>query len=335
MSTATHATPCPIWSDWALDHLQVGLIILDAQHQVVFANQWFLQHAGLESCDMLNKTLFHVFPQLESSHFGMFLAQATRSGFPALLSQSLHPTPFPLHLPAAQRGQDKLLRQSIRIIPMSFSASSDADQRYTMIQIVDVTHSVLRERLLKAQASKLQSLANLDALTGLGNRRMLNEKLAHELRVSTKTGGNLAVVIFDIDYFKQFNDIYGHLAGDTCLRQVADALRDVCRRPNDVVARFGGEELVAILPETDQSGAMQVAHKVLQQVQLLQIPHAGSGVARILSLSAGVAVSKPLQSLTPDALLGLADRALYEAKGSGRNRVCGFDAQDALIVTAM
>jgi len=330
------STPCPIWSGWALDHLQVGLIMLDAQNRVVFANRWFLQYAGLESGDILNKTLLQVFPQLESSHFIMFLAQSISSGFPALLSQSLHPAPFPLYLPAAQRGQDKLLRQSIRIIPMGFGATAYMGQRYTMIQISDVTHSVLRERLLKAQASKLQGLANLDVLTGLGNRRMLNEKLAHEFRATVKAGTDLAVLMFDIDYFKQFNDIYGHLVGDTCLRQVADSLRDVCRRPNDVVARFGGEELVAILPETDHVGAMQVAQKVLQKVQLLQIPHSGSCVARVLSLSAGVATFSSLRSpLTPDALLGLADRALYEAKGSGRNRVCGFDAQGTLVVIKM
>jgi diguanylate cyclase (GGDEF)-like protein len=321
-------TPCPCWSGWALDHLQLGLLVLNAQRQVVFANEWFLRHAAITAEDIVQKTLIEVFPQFERSHFIMFLTQALTSGFPALLSQSLHPAPFPLYLPSAQRSQDKLLRQSIRIIPMGFGIASTMDQRYTMIQITDVTHSVLRERLLKAQASKLQGIANLDVLTGLGNRRELDEKLAQELRLATRENSTLALVMFDIDYFKQFNDLYGHLAGDECLRRVADTLREVCRRPQDVVARFGGEEIVVILPKTDRAGAMQVANEALQQVRHLPIPHAGSMVSDVLTLSAGVAVSDPAHALTPKALLELADRALYAAKASGRNRVCVDNAQN-------
>ncbi len=313
----------PPWSGWALEHLHLGLLVLDAQARVVFANRWFLQHSGLASAQILNKTLADVFPQLERSHFNLFFQQAQATGFPALLSQTLHPAPFPLFLPAPQRCQDKLLRQSIRIIPMGFQAASMLDQRYTLIQITDVTHSVLRERLLKGQATKLDELAHLDTLTGLGNRRLLDERLAAELRTASRIGTTLAAVMFDIDYFKQFNDHYGHLAGDACLRQVADVLHELCRRPHDVVARFGGEEMVAILPETECAGALQLARSVLQRVRDLKIPHAGSRIADILTLSAGIAVATPDKPLLPEALLNLADQALYRAKNGGRNRVSG------------
>ena len=316
----------PTWTGWALDHLQLGLLVLDGQSRVVFANQWFLRHAHLSSEQILNKSLAEVFPQLARSHFTLFLNHALASGFPALLSQTLHPAPFPLYQPSSQRSQDKALRQSIRIIPMGYQAASESDQRYTLIQISDVTNSVLRERLLKAQASKLQDMANLDTLTGLGNRRLLNDKLALELRAANRLGTSLAAVMFDIDYFKQFNDLYGHLLGDECLRQVAGVLRDVCRRPHDVVARFGGEELVAILPETDHAGAMQLARDVLQRVRDLAIVHAGSAVAPVLTLSAGVAVSEAGRVLSAEALLDAADRALYRAKDAGRNQV-GTEAQ--------
>jgi diguanylate cyclase (GGDEF)-like protein len=271
----------------------------------------------------LQKTLTEVFPQLERSHFNLFYQQAQASGFPALLSQTLHPVPFPLFSPSPQRSQDKLLRQSIRIIPMGFQTVSTVDQRYTLIQISDVTHSVLRERLLKAQAIKLDEMAHLDTLTGLGNRRLLDERLAAELHTASRVGTTLAAVMFDIDYFKQFNDHYGHLAGDACLRQVANVLRELCRRPHDVVARFGGEEMVAILPETECAGALQLARSVLQRVRDLKIPHAGSRIADQLTLSAGIAVATPEQPLLPEALLDLADRALYRAKSGGRNRVSG------------
>lgn len=313
----------PPWSDWALDNLQLGLIVLDGQSRVVFANKWFLRHAEMAFDQMAQKKLDEVFPQLVRSHFMLFLTHALASGFPALLSQTLHPAPFPLYLPSAQRSQDKVLRQSIRIIPMGFQATRIADQRYTMIQISDVTNSVMRERLLKAQADKLHDMANLDTLTGLGNRRLLDDKLAQELRAASRLGTSVAAVMFDIDYFKQFNDLYGHLKGDDVLRSVGAVLREICRRPRDVVARFGGEELVVILPETDQVGAMQLAHEVLQRVRDLQIAHAGSDCAQVLTLSAGVAVSAPHQVLTAESLLNLADIALYRAKDAGRNQVCG------------
>ncbi|MDR3369646.1 diguanylate cyclase domain-containing protein [Rhodoferax sp.] len=315
------------WAAWALDYLEVGLLVLDGQNRVVFANQWFLRHARLSSTQVLHKSLPEVFPQLETSHFTLFLEHALASGFPALLSQTLHPAPFPLYMPASQRSQDKQLRQSIRIIPMGYQAASAAEQRYTLIQISDVTNSVLRERLLKAQASKLQDMANLDSLTGLGNRRLLDDKLLVELRAASRLGTSVAAIMFDLDYFKQFNDLYGHLSGDECLRKVATILRDICKRPHDLVARFGGEEMVAILPETDRAGALQLAGEVLRRVRKLGIAHAGSAVADVLTLSAGVAVSEPGHLLTPEALLDQADHALYSAKNAGRNQVCGTRTQ--------
>lgn len=314
---------CPPWSAWVLERLQMGLLVLDAQGCVVFANHWLLTHAGMNADAVLGKDLTEVFPQLKDSAFARSLAQVIQSGFPTLMSQTLHPAPFPLYLPWPQRGQDKLLRQSIRIIPAGGLTATAMDQRYTFIQISDVTQSVMRERLLKAQAVRLKSMAQVDVLTGLGNRRRLDEVLPAALRTSGKTAQPLSVIMFDIDYFKQFNDIYGHLEGDECLRQVAQVLREVFRRPQDVVARFGGEELIAVLPETEQRAALALAEQVLQQVRALGRVHSGSKVATVVTLSAGVAVYEPAFGQTPDGLVLAADQALYLAKSSGRNQVCG------------
>jgi len=315
---------CAPWSNWLQENLQLGLIILDDQTRVVFVNRWFLRHAQISEQQILQHKLSDVFAQLEKEHFNLFLTQAMNSGFPALLSQTLHPAPFPLYQPGVQRGQDKLLRQSIRIIPMSAEAAQSAGQRFTMIQITDVTHTVLRERLLKAQANKLQGLVNMDVLTGLGNRRMLDEHLAHALSSAVRTRIPVALVMFDIDFFKQYNDTYGHLHGDACLRRVADVLRQVCRRPHDAVARFGGEEMVAILPETDLDGALAVGNEVLQQVRAMQLPHSNSQCAPFVTLSAGVSVSTPPAHLAAKNLIDQADQALYAAKNAGRYRVCSF-----------
>ncbi|NCP40293.1 MAG: sensor domain-containing diguanylate cyclase [Rhodoferax sp.] len=318
----TPGCDCPPWSAWVLDHLQLGLLVLDAEQRVVFANRWFLQHTGLTAPALLQRQLDEVFEQLKGSAFLYSLTQAVASGFPTLLSQTLHPAPFPLYLSAAQRDQDKLLRQSIRIIPAGLSQVGSMDQRYTFIQITDVTQSVMRERLLKAQASKLKALANVDVLTGLGNRRLLDDSLPQLVRLVGKQGAALSLVMFDIDYFKQFNDTYGHLAGDDCLRQVAGVLRQVFRRPADLVVRFGGEELVAVLPETELDDALALANQVLQQVRDLAIVNAGSRVAKVVTLSAGVAVLQPGTASTPMNLLQQVDQVMYAAKSAGRNQVC-------------
>ncbi|GAB4397727.1 MAG: hypothetical protein OHK0048_07030 [Rhodoferax sp.] len=314
------------WKDWVLDQIQVGLLVLDEKTQVVFANPWFLQHAGLEADAVVGRDLFAVFPQLKGQYFETLMQQVLRSGFAAMMSQSLHPTPFPLYVDRGQRDQDKLLRQSVRIVPMSRTTANSLGQRYVLIQITDVTTAIARERLLKAQAIKLQSMAHLDVLTNLGNRRHLDETLTNALKAARRARTPVGVVLFDIDYFKQYNDHYGHLAGDACLRRVADVLRAVCKRPHDSVARFGGEELVAVLPDTDEAGAARVAEQVLQAVRDLQIAHAHSSAANVLTVSAGVSACVPTQPVDAQTLLQQADIALYQAKAQGRNRWIPFSA---------
>jgi diguanylate cyclase (GGDEF)-like protein len=309
------------WLDWVLSNTQTGLILLDAQARVVFANKWFLSRAGLSSDQALDHTLAHLFPVLQGSHFERALAKAMKSGFPCVLSQTLHPAPFPLYAHAGQRSEGKSLRQSIQIIPMGPSDSQRAGQRYTLVQISDVTPNVLREGLLKAQADKLNDMAFHDGLTGIGNRRAFNEDLASELRAASRSAAPMALVILDIDHFKQYNDNYGHPAGDACLIQVAEVLRTVCKRPRDRVARFGGEEMVAILPDTDAQGAILVASAILEGVRALQIPHHHSATAQVLTASAGIAVVTAEQPETGISLLQKADAALYAAKRQGRDHV--------------
>jgi diguanylate cyclase (GGDEF)-like protein len=128
------------------------------------------------------------------------------------------------------------------------------------------------------------------------------------------------LILADVDYFKAFNDCYGHPAGDDCLRQVAAALCSVGRRPGDLAARYGGEEFAIVLPSTALEGAVDVAKAVARVIEGLAIPHARSSVGQILTLSQGIDSLVPTQETTPEKVIELADRALYEAKQQGRNR---------------
>lgn len=168
---------------------------------------------------------------------------------------------------------------------------------------------------------ELQRLSQEDVLTNLPNRRRFEMSLAKEWKWMLREQRPLALILCDVDFFKQYNDTYGHLQGDQCLRAVAHALREKVHRPGDLVARYGGEEFVAILVDTDLAGAQVVAEAFRQAVRGLQIPHRSSSVDGCVTLSVGVASLVPEVGLEPEALVSLADQALYLAKQRGRNRV--------------
>ncbi|MCP4154150.1 MAG: diguanylate cyclase [bacterium] len=175
------------------------------------------------------------------------------------------------------------------------------------------------QKQLKKANQILSNLSTLDGLTGIPNRRRLDEFIETEWRRSFRTATPISVIMIDIDYFKHYNDNYGHLAGDDCLKQVAKALAETIKRPSDLVARYGGEEFLAVLPETDLGGALLVVEALSQAITGLAIPHGYSTVAPYITISQGLAVTVPSGKASPGQLLEAADKALYEAKSYGRN----------------
>jgi two-component system chemotaxis family response regulator WspR len=167
--------------------------------------------------------------------------------------------------------------------------------------------------------SELQRLSSMDGLTSLANRRQFDKTLETEWARAIRGGLPLSLIFADIDFFKRYNDHYGHQNGDDCLRQVAGALQKTIHRPADLVSRYGGEEFVMILPETTDEGALAVAEKVLATVAALKIPHANSEAAGHVTLSIGVATLCPKEGAQPQELIEMADKMLYRAKERGRN----------------
>ena len=167
----------------------------------------------------------------------------------------------------------------------------------------------------------LEHLANVDGLTELANRRRFDEVYAMEWQRARRTGEQLSLALLDIDCFKQFNDMYGHPAGDRALRAVARAAAAQMRRPADLAARYGGEELVLVMPDTDASQAGYVANAIREAVALAGIAHAGSSAAAWLTVSIGGATFLPDSGEPAAALFEAADAHLYKAKQAGRNRV--------------
>lgn len=168
---------------------------------------------------------------------------------------------------------------------------------------------------------KLQEQSLMDGLTGLANRRRFDEYLGVEWGRARRLKKTLSLIMIDLDAFKAFNDNYGHLAGDDCLRKVAMALKEGLKRPADLAARYGGEEFAVILPDTGKQGALALAEELRDRVEALKIPHAYSPVAQNVTVSLGVATLVPAKEESPDPLIEHADQALYQAKEKGRNRV--------------
>lgn len=184
-----------------------------------------------------------------------------------------------------------------------------------------VVHARVRTQLtLKAQADLLRELAFVDGLTGVHNRRHFDARLQAESRRAQRSRAPLAVALADVDHFKRYNDHYGHQAGDACLQAVARALKGEVYRAPDLLARYGGEELVALLVDTDLAGARVVAERAVAAVRALALPHADSPTAPVVTVSAGVGSMVPHAPDDGPRLLRLADAALYAAKQAGRNR---------------
>lgn len=187
-----------------------------------------------------------------------------------------------------------------------------AQMRYSLL--------VLTRRLDEANR-ELTRLSAVDGLTGIANRRQFDEFLGREWARGMRHESEISLLMCDIDFFKQYNDLYGHPAGDECLRRVAEALSARLKRPTDLVARYGGEEFAAILPDTSAEGALQLADAMRDDIERLAIPHA-AGKGGVVTLSVGAAWRMPNRD-TPSSssLLKAADEALYQAKYAGRNCV--------------
>ena len=186
-------------------------------------------------------------------------------------------------------------------------------------ELSDTKHTLLETNRVLAQ------MANVDGLTSVANRRFFDSVFEREWRRAVRLTEPLSIMLIDIDFFKQYNDLYGHLAGDDCLKRVARTLANRARRGADLVARYGGEEFVVLLADTDLKDATDMAEYFRNQVQMLNIPHGRSCAADTLTISVGVAGGVPHRQLDHSGLLGMADTALYQAKAAGRNRVAQAD----------
>jgi diguanylate cyclase (GGDEF)-like protein/PAS domain S-box-containing protein len=214
-------------------------------------------------------------------------------------------------------GQWRWLQVRGRIV------SRDANGDVTRIvgTLIDISKYKHVEVALQKANDELLRLAALDDLTQIANRRRFDDRIAQEWRRAKRNEKSVAVIICDIDFFKNFNDTYGHLRGDDALYTVAQSIQSTLKRPMDLVTRYGGEEFAVILPGTDSEGAKRVATQIKTAVDELRIAHKSSRVSKYITLSFGAAAVVPVEGLSSKKLIEAADQALYHAKAKGRNRI--------------
>ncbi len=206
--------------------------------------------------------------------------------------------------------------------------------RRVVIAHENITERKLAQEMLEESHRQLEAISITDGLTGIANRRHFDEVLVEENARHARSGAKLSLIMLDIDFFKAYNDSYGHVEGDKCIQRIAQVIADCANRPADLVARYGGEEFVCILPETDSIGAVVIAEKIRKGISALKIPHIGSINADHVTASLGVVTTHCDADKSVSEIIVMADNLLYEAKNSGRDSVQFSDLSNAVLASS-
>jgi diguanylate cyclase (GGDEF)-like protein len=297
--------------------VKIGTIVLDSDERVVFWNRWMEQHARMPAETVLGKRFIDIFPELEHGRTHAAVQGALTNNFASLISQTLNKAPFPCYAPSVDPTQKVRIQQAVQVMPIEVATMA----RHCLIQITDVSMAVEREKQLREKTQELESQSFTDGLTGIANRRCFDSYLEDEFRRAKRAVTPLSLIMVDVDYFKNYNDNYGHQRGDQTLIQVAEALSSVINRSGDLLARYGGEEFAAILSNTNEDGARRMAEEMRSIVEAQALEHGYSKTADCITISLGVATVIPTLDSNASGLIDAADRALYQAKAEGRNRV--------------
>ena len=229
---------------------------------------------------------------------------------------------MPAMMPSSAHGRKVenwcVMPQAGTRLYLAIDAGPIFDESGKLVAVVET----LRDMTVQKEAqAELERLATRDGLTSVANRRSFDETLNMEWRRASRESRALSLLMIDVDFFKPYNDTYGHQGGDECLRQVAAAMSGVVKRASDCVARYGGEEFSILMPSTEPEGALIVAERIRAAVEALHLPHSGSKVADHVTVSIGVASMHVGSEGLSAGLVAAADAALYRAKHEGRNRV--------------
>ena len=306
-------------ASWSLilDAVELGLVLVDLEARVLLWNGWLTRHSGVSAEAARAQPLVNVFDADLSPSFVAALNNALRYKLPVVLSNVLHLCPLPLYAQSPAGAAGERMPHAITMTPLTVPPWGAC----CLIQITDSSRAISREKVLQRQSDRLNREVMTDGLTRAFSRGFFDQFYQQEFALAQRQSTRLSLIMIDVDYFKDYNDAYGHPAGDKVLIAVVQALQSVLLRATDKLARYGGEEFVVILPDCAQYKALAIAEKLRAAVSALQLPHRQSGIAAHLTISLGVSTLEAGQTSSASVLLAAADLALYAAKDQGRNCV--------------
>lgn len=301
------------WLMDVLHNIDVGLVVLDLDFKVKLWNGFMQNHSALNSADVLEESIFKIFPELPESWFQRKLQSVKVLQNSAFTTWEERPYLFRFKNYRPVTGSAEFMYQNCTILPLS---NARGEVAHICLIIYDVTEVAVNRLQLQAANAKLHEISRTDGLTGLLNRKTWEHSLIHEFRrYRRRPERQWSLIMFDIDHFKQVNDNYGHPAGDAVIRKTAEVLMESIREV-DLAGRYGGEEFGIVLLDTDAKGAQVVAERIRKSVEATTVHYDQHAINFTVSL--GIAQLNPHVN-TPTQWIEYADKALYTAKESGRN----------------
>ncbi|TAM06420.1 MAG: sensor domain-containing diguanylate cyclase [Paraburkholderia sp.] len=299
-------------SDLVVERVGFGIFVLDRDMRVQMWNRFMQDHSGIAASAAIGRPIFDLFPDLPRRWLTHKVNSVFQLGSFAFSSWEQRPWLFRFDHDRPITGGVDYMQQDCTFMPLMRGREVIA----VCVTITDVTHVSIVQREREEAVEKLREYADRDGLTGIANRRCFETQLADEFARWQRSGGDLSVLLFDLDHFKRTNDQFGHVAGDAVLRVMSQRVSNVVRK-QDVFGRFGGEEFALILPFTPLADAFCVAEKI--RLAIGEKPVEVLGVAVPVTASIGVAAARP-GAAGYEAMINDADEALYRAKREGRNR---------------
>lgn len=295
-----------------LDSIENGILVTDSELNIHFWNKWLASFTGIKKDTALKKNLEDLYPDTSFKLLKRKIKIALRLKSSSFLNSAVDQFVLPIELKKVTKFRFKHMRQDVVITPL--------DEKKVSVVIYDNTALLEAKAQIDEQIEILHRQATTDPLTGCYNRKMFSDQLQNETARSTRHGETYSVVIFDIDDFKSVNDLYGHPAGDQVLINIANLVHENLRK-SDIFARWGGEEFIMLLPETNLQGAAVLADKIRH---IISTHDCGPPGCKTCSFG----VVEFIQDETTEELINYADRALYFAKNNGKNQVAIFNNKD-------
>ena len=309
-----------------LDTAVDAIICINSQGIIDLYNYAAENIFGYSAAEVIGKNVSILMPEPYASEHDEYIANYEKTGEKKIIGIGRETTArhkngkiFPIELAVSEAvlGKRRLYTGIVRDITQRKQTEEEIEHYKKHLE--KLVYAKTRE--LEEANEKLKALVNIDSLTGLENRRYFDEVLDIEIRRAARTDAPLSLLMCDIDFFKLYNDHYGHVMGDECLKKIAGCFKSTFLRATDVPARFGGEEFAVILPDTQLEEARRISAKLSKSIHALNIIHAESRAAGHITLSTGIACMQPGRQVSCTELIRMADEALYSAKAKGRNRI--------------